>query len=510
MGSERTLGRLAEQSWDRLGDFDALYYEGFWHRGLHLAERTRHVTGGLKGFGVEPGDRVVVMLVNCPEAQIAYQALWAAGAVVTPVVFLVAAEELRHIVIDSEPRALIVSAELMPTVLAATEGLDIPVIVVGEVRAADAEGAGPRISGFADLEEAAEAGAVSRDEDDLAALMYTGGTTGRAKGVMLSHAGLWHVSRAAHDLTYQPEVNRAIVPVPLTHSYGLIISITGMHALEPLHTVLMRWFTPKAFLQLATEHRTQYGAVVPTMLRELLAEPLETTPLPDLLYLTCGAAPLAREVLVEFERRMSGVRIVEGYGLTETSAVTTVNPLDRRKVGSAGLPLPGYTLTIRDDDGEPVEPGDIGEICVRGESIMRGYWRSPNTSDHAVVNGELRTGDIGCMDDDGYLYVVDRKKDLIIRGGFNVFPRDVEDALNKHPDVALSAVVGRQDPRLGEEVVAFVQLEPGGTVSAERLIEWARERLGRVRYPREVRFVESIPVTSVMKIDRKVLRSELT
>ncbi|MFC4592126.1 AMP-binding protein [Sphaerisporangium corydalis] len=507
MSSERTLGRLAEDSWNRLGDHDALYYEGVWHRGHDLAGRARRVTGGLKALGVLPGDRVVVMMVSCPEVQIAYQALWAAGAVVTPVVFLVGAEELRHIVTDSEPRALIASAELLPAVLAATEGLDVAVVVTGDPVTGDPVDGGRRVTSFAELEEAAEAGAAVRDEDDLAALMYTGGTTGRAKGVMLSHAGLWHVSKAAHDLTYRPEVNRAIVPVPLSHSYGLIIAITKMHSPEPVHTVLMRWFTPKAFLQLATEQRVQYGAVVPTMLSELLAEPLESTPMPDLLYLTCGAAPLGREVLAEFERRVPSVRVIEGYGLTETSAVTTFNPLDARKTGSAGLPLPGYTITIRDDDGEPVEQGDIGEICVRGDSIMRGYWRSPDESGHALVDGELRTGDIGCMDDDGYLFVVDRKKDLIIRGGFNIFPRDVEDELNRHPDVALSGVVGRPDARLGEEVVAFVQLRPGGSVTADGLMDWARERLGRVRYPREVHFVEEIPVTSVLKLDRKLLRS---
>ncbi|WP_214417113.1 class I adenylate-forming enzyme family protein [Sphaerisporangium fuscum] len=501
MGSKRTLGRLAEESWSRLGDAEAVYYEGAWYHGGDLAVRARRAAGGLRGLGVRPDDRVVVIMVNSPEVRIVYQAVWLAGAVVTPVMSLVAPDELRHIVADSEPRAVIASAELLRAVLEATEGTDVRVVVVG-----DAPSPGP-VVGFAELEQAEESGPVDRDEDDLAALMYTGGTTGRAKGVMLRHSGLWQVSRAAHELTYEPGVNRAIMPVPLSHSYGLIIAITRMHASEPQRTVLMRSFTPKAFLQLATEHRTQYGAVVPTMLRELLAEPLETTPLPDLLYLTCGGAPLGREVIVEFERRMAGVRVLEGYGLTETSAVTTFNPPGRRKIGSAGLPLPGYTITIRDADGDPVEEtGDIGEICVRGGSIMTGYWRSPA---EALVDGELRTGDIGYLDDDGYLYVADRKKDLIIRGGFNVFPRDVEDALNKHPDVAASGVVGRPDARLGEEVVAFVQLRPGSMISEESMVAWARERLGRVRYPREIRFVETIPMTSALKLNRKALRSRL-
>lgn len=485
--TNHTLGRLAEESWARFDDYDAVFYEGAWHRSHALAERARRVTGGLIQAGVRPGDRVVVMMVTGPDVPIVYQAVWAAGAVVTPVVFLVGVEELRHIVTDSGATAIVTSAELLDTVHAAE----------------------PRIPIFVDageLAEAAEHGPVPRDPGDLAAVMYTGGTTGRAKGVMLSHAGLWQVAKDAFDLAYQPGVTRAIVPVPLSHAYGLIVSIAGLHAEEPQQAVLMRWFDPKAFLQLAAEQRVQYGTVVPSMLQMLLAEPLEDTPLPDLRHLTCGAAPLSRAVLEEFERRMPGVQILEGYGLTETSAVTTFNPPGRRKPGSVGLPLPGYTITIRDDEGEDVEAGDIGEICVAGESLMLGYWGGLGSP---IVDGELRTGDIGCLDDDGYLYVVDRKKDLIIRGGFNVFPRDVEDALNAHPSVAVSGVVGRPDPVHGEEVVAFVQLAPGGTATADELIAWARERVGRVKYPREIHFTDHIPVTSVLKLDRKALRARL-
>ncbi|MFD1939163.1 MULTISPECIES: AMP-binding protein [Nonomuraea] len=485
--TNHTLGRLAEESWARFDDHDAVFYEGVWHRGHTLAERARRVTGGLIRAGVRPGDRVVVMMVTSPDVPVVYQAVWAAGAVVTPVVFLVGVEELRHIVIDSGATAIVTSAELLDTVHAAEP--QIPIFVdTGE------------------LAEAAEHGPVPRDPADLAAVMYTGGTTGRAKGVMLSHAGLWQVAKDAYDLAYQPGVTRAIVPVPLSHAYGLIVSIAGLHAREPQQSVLMRWFDPKAFLRLAVEQRVQYGTVVPSMLQMLLAEPLEDTPLPDLRHLTCGAAPLGRALLEEFERRVPGVQILEGYGLTETSAVTTFNPPGRRKPGSVGLPLPGYTITIRDDAGEDVETGDIGEICVAGESLMLGYWGGLGSP---VVDGELRTGDIGCLDDDGYLYVVDRKKDLVIRGGFNVFPRDVEDALNAHPSVAMSGVVGRPDPVHGEEVVAFVQLVPGGTATADELIAWARERVGRVKYPREIHFTDHVPVTSVLKLDRKALRARL-
>ncbi|GAA3442532.1 AMP-binding protein [Planomonospora venezuelensis] len=509
MSAEHTLGRLAEESWTRFGDVDSLYYEGTWHRAEALAGRARRAAGGFGAFGIGPGDRVVVMMATCPEVPIVYQALWSAGAVVTPVVFLVGVEELRHIVSDSGAAAVVTSPELLGTVRAAAG--ETPVVVVGDAPA----GTTP----FSEIEAARERGAVARDPADLAALMYTGGTTGRAKGVMLTHGGLWHVARAAQEMSHLPGVNRAIVPVPLSHAYGLIVTIAGMHAVEPQQAVLMRWFDPKAFLDLAAGQLVQYGAVVPSMLQMLLAEPLEETELPELRYLTCGAAPLGREVLEEFERRVPGVQILEGYGLTETSAVTTFNPPGRRKVGSVGLPLPGYTITVRDDDGEELEIGDVGEVCVRGEALMRGYWTgdpeeaapdtAPVPSSTALVGDELYTGDIGCLDDDGYLHIVDRKKDLIIRGGFNVFPRDVEDALNEHRDVLMSGVVGRPDPVHGEEVVAFVQLRPGATATAEELIDWARVRVGRVKYPRELHFTDSIPVTSILKLDRKALRARL-
>ncbi|MEU8102097.1 AMP-binding protein [Nonomuraea muscovyensis] len=490
--SELTLGRLAEESWDRFGDYDSMFYEGVWHRSHALAERARRTCGGFVEAGIRPGDRVVVMMATSPEVPMVYQALWAAGAVVTPVVFLVGTEELRHIVTDSGAVAIVTSPELLPTVEAA--GLAVRTFV-----------------DTAELERAGEHGPVPRDPTDLAALMYTGGTTGRAKGVMLSHRGLWEVGRASFELSHQEGLDRAIVPVPLSHAYGLIVSVAGMHATEPQQAVLMRWFDPKAFLSLAAGQRVHYGTVVPAMLQMLLAEPLEEHPLPDLAFLTCGAAPLGRETLEEFERRVPGTQILEGYGLTETSAVTSFNPPGRRRVGSVGLPLPGYEITIRDSSGEEVECGDVGEICVRGEALMLGYWgeHEPDAEGTTLAGGELRTGDIGCVDDDGYLYVVDRKKDLIIRGGFNVFPRDVEDVLNRHPDVVMSGVVGRPDPRVGEEVVAFVQLRPGATVTADALVGWARERVGRVRYPREVTFVDAIPVTSVLKLDRKALRARL-
>jgi long-chain acyl-CoA synthetase len=211
----------------------------------------------------------------------------------------------------------------------------------------------------------------------------------------------------------------------------------------------------------------------------------------------------------EARRRLPRVSIREGYGLSETAALVSTNPAGREKPGSVGLPLPGAEVRILDDDGHSLPAGEPGEICVRSPAVMQGYWRAADVTAEAIRDGWLHTGDIGRLDDEGYLFIVDRKKDLIIRGGFNVYPRDVEDALLEHPFVSAAGVVGRPDERRGEEVVAFVSLTSPDAITADELIEWARARIGGYKYPREVHIVDAIPLTAVGKLDRKVLRSRL-
>jgi long-chain acyl-CoA synthetase len=270
--------------------------------------------------------------------------------------------------------------------------------------------------------------------------------------------------------------------------------------------VLLRWFDPEAFLALIGEHQLQLSAVVPTMLQILLSEPLEEYDLSTLRYLSSGGAPLAQEVEAEFRRRVPSVSIRQGYGLTETAALISTNPAGRERRGSVGLPVPGTEVQILDDDGHPLPAGEVGEICCRSPGVMQGYWRSQDATEEALAGGMLHTGDVGYQDADGYLFIVDRKKDLIIRGGFNVYPRDVEDALAEHPAVQMAGVVGRPDPKSGEEVVAYVALRPGAAVGAEELVQWGREHIGGYKYPREVHVVDSVPLTAVGKIDRKILR----
>jgi long-chain acyl-CoA synthetase len=495
------LARLAERAFERRGDYESLLFESRWYGSGELFERATRIAGGLNALGIAPGDRVVVTMANCPEVGIIYNALWRAGAVVTPAMFLLGANELRHIVENSEAAAVITTPEFVDKVRGSVAGLDH---VHAVICAGDAPGDG--ITSLAELEAAEPLGILDRSDDDLAALLYTGGTTGRSKGVMLSHANLHFSGHSAYESAHVEGVNRALATLPLSHSYGILVTLAGMHNPERGIAVLLRWFDPAAFLSLIAEHRLQVAATVPSMLQILLSQPLEDYDLGSLRFLGSGGAPLPPEVEAEFRRRVPSVSIRQGYGLTETAAVISTNPVGRERSGSVGIPVSGCTVRILDDGGRELPPGEPGEICCSSPGVMQGYWRSPETTTEALRDGLLHTGDIGYRDADGYLFVVDRKKDLIIRGGFNVYPRDVEDALVEHPAVQLAGVVGRPDEVHGEEVVAFVSLHDPDAVTPEELIAWAREHIGGYKYPRELRIVDAIPLTPVGKIDRKLLR----
>jgi long-chain acyl-CoA synthetase len=478
--AERNLARAADETFERLGDYESLWFEGAWHRSGELHDRATRLAGWLAEQGVAPGDRVLVLMANCPEVGIAYNAIWRAGAVVTPAIFLLPPAELEHILLDSGVELVLASPELAGNV-----PTSVRTVTTDEL--AEAFGAEP-------------AEIVTRAPEDPAALLYTGGTTGRSKGVLLSHENLWFAGKSGHDAGHLPEITRGLLALPLSHAYGLLVTVVGLHAEEKGQTVLMRWFDPEGWLKLAQEHRTQITAVVPSMLQLLLAQPLEDYDLSELRYIVSGGAPLPPEIAQEVMRRLPQVAIREGYGLTESAALVTSTPPGAARLGSVGQAAPGYEVRIDGDD-------EVGEICVRSPSVMLGYWQQPEATAETIVDGWLHTGDLGSIDEDGYVYVVDRKKDLIIRGGFNVFPRDVEEALLEHPSVAAAGVVGRPDQAHGEEVVAFVEVrEP---VPPEDLVAWAKERIGGYKYPREVHVVPSIPLTPVGKIDRKALRTRV-
>jgi long-chain acyl-CoA synthetase len=506
-----SLQRLAEQSWDRVAAGSLLFYEDERWTGEQLAERIRRVAGGLVEAGLLPGERVVVCMANCPEVSITYAAIWRAGAVATPVLFLLSEDELRHVLSDSDAALAVTTPEFLPKVMAAAAHLPNvrAIVVVGEPIPEPARAAGVPLLPYAELEVAPQARLTDSDPAGLAALLYTGGTTGRSKGVMISHNALSAAAWAATATSYDEELSRALLPLPLSHVYGLMVSVMSLHSPGPGTSVLMRWFDPAGWLELAQQHRINVSPMVPSMLQMLLQQPLEDYDLSALARLTSGSAPLPAQVVEDFRKRLPHVEIGEGYGCTETAAIISTSPLGQVRQGSVGRPAPGVEVRIERPDGAAAGPGEEGEVCVRGAVLMSGYWNAAEETEQALRDGWMHTGDVGKLDSDGYLYIVDRIKDLIIRGGYNVYPRDVEDVLMKHPDVVGAAVVGRPDEKYGEEVVAFVQLRADAMVVPADLVEFTRRRLSAVKYPREVRLVDSIPLTSVMKTDRKLLRAML-
>jgi long-chain acyl-CoA synthetase len=499
-----SLQRLAEAAWERTAEASTLIFEGTSFDGRQLAARARRLSQGLRDAGLRPGERVVVCMANCPEVGITYSAIWRAGGVTTPVLFLLSDAELRHVLADSEAAYVVTTPEFLPKVQAAGAGVATLRRVV--LAGGEAEGT----LSFAGLEAAAEGSLVDADPAQLAALLYTGGTTGRSKGVMLSHDAMSAAAWAAMSVGYDPDLAVSLLPLPLSHAYGLLVTTLALHNPDPGTVALMRWFDPVGWLELAAAHRVQIGALVPSMLQMLLAQPLEDHDLSALRRLSSGAAPLLSETRDELARRLPQVELAEGYGCTESAALISTSPIGAVRAGSVGKPVPGVEVRLERADGSDVTaPDEDGEICVRGPVLMAGYWKAPAETETALRGGWLHTGDVGRLDADGYLYVVDRLKDLIIRSGINVYPRDIEDAMLTHPDVVSAAVVGRPDTTYGEEVVAFVQLRPGASATEADLVAYAREHISKAKYPREVRIVDAIPLTSVLKTDRKALRATL-
>jgi long-chain acyl-CoA synthetase len=499
------LARLAEESLERFGEFDALHWNGRWLTNAELLVQARRVANVLVGLGLRPGDGVAVLLPNAPEVFAISGGTTAMGGVVVPVVFLLAPGEIAHILADARPKVFFTNPLFLDKALEAVEGLEDPprLVVLGD----------PVPDGALSFAELAAGAApsfdvVDRSPDDIAVVMYTGGTTGRPKGVMLSHENLrWNAVTVAKATGIQPE-SVSLLCLPVAHLFGMIASITG----QVLGTrgILLEWFTPDGVLGAIQEHRVEYLPLVPTMMTLLLHHPgAEDYDTSSLKTVFASAAPVPIELAEAFEKAF-GCEVLEGYGQTEAApALALMRPGLPKVAGSTGPPLPGVEVRIEDDDHREVTPGRPGEICARSPGIMRGYHGLPEVTEDALKHGWLHTGDMGHLDANGYLFVTDRKKDLIIRGGFNVYPRDIEDLLLEHPGVQEVAVVGRPDERMGEEVVAFVVPAPGRDPTEEDLLALCEERLARYKRPVEVRFTGALPKSPIGKVLKKDLRAQV-
>jgi long-chain acyl-CoA synthetase len=499
------LASLAEKNLAEYGEYERLLFEGRSYTNRELHEMSCRFATALLSLGLKPGDKVALMLPNCPEVLVTYPAVWRAGMTVIPILFLLDARELEYILENSAAKAIVTSPEIYPKVKEATRALaEKPhVIVSGGASTAPAGclAFDDLLAKSPPLKEIAGPGG-----DELATILYTSGTTGRPKGVMQTHGNLHaNAQNVWNTATTRRRNEMSLLVLPLAHTYGLGVLIGGY--LFGGRSVLMRWFDPEAALKLIEQHKVQAMAGVPTMFVYMLMHPNASRY--DTSSVTrwgVGAAPMPTEQLREFERKFGGTMYV-GYGLSEASPTLAFERENMpRKAGSTGLPVEGVALKIVDDSGGELPRGQIGEIVAKGENVSPGYYENPEATEEAFRDGWLFTGDVGYLDEDGYLFIVERKKDLIIRGGFNVYPKDVEEVIHQHPAVLEAAVVGVPDVRMGEEVCVYLVRRPGAQLTAEEIILHCRANLAKYKTPRYVELVDQLPKTTIGKIQKKEIR----
>ncbi|MFF5443373.1 long-chain fatty acid--CoA ligase [Streptomyces achromogenes] len=472
-----------------------LTFAEVWQRALARA-------GALTGLGIRPGDHVALMAPNTAEFPVAYYAIAAAGGVVVPVHLLLSAGEAEHVLKDSGATVLLVHPAQAETGRAAAAAAGVRVVTLGEELdklAADAE----PLSSY-----------VTRAADDPAVIFYTSGTTGVPKGAVLSHFNLvMNATVSAFDAHGVHADDIALGALPLFHAFGQTVSLNSTWRAGATLVLLPRFDAARAIELMAEEGVNTFHGV-PTMFVALAAAAADAGRLPGLRLCVSGGASLPVAVLERFEAAF-GARIYEGYGLSETSPAATVNQqVFGAKAGTIGHPLWGVDAEIAradvEDRIELLPPGELGEVVIRGHNVFSGYLNRPEATAEALVDGWFRTGDLGTKDDEGFLRIVDRKKDIIIRGGYNVYPREVEEVLMRHPEIAQVAVIGLPDELHGEEVCAVVVPAPGTTPDAAALTEWSKEHLGRHKYPRRVEFTDTLPLGPSMKVLKRELRARYT
>ena len=452
------------------------------------------VAGSLQAHGVGPGDRVGMVLPNVLAFPVVHYGALLAGAAVVPMNPLLKAREVEYYLRDSGARIVVALDTAAEPVEEAAATVGIDAITVGPALPEELMDADP-------IDDP-----VERADDDLAVILYTSGTTGQPKGAELTHANLAGNARTTADTLAENTADDVIMGcLPLFHVFGLTCGLNTAVLKGSTLTLIPRFDGTKALSVIARDKVTIFDGV-PTMFSAMLHSPAAgTQDVSSLRLCVSGGSAMPVEVMRSFEEKF-GCMILEGYGLSETSPVASFNhPHAERKPGSIGTPIAGVEMRLVNDDGDAVPVGEVGEIAIRGENVMKGYWERAEETAKAIPDGWFRTGDLARQDDDGYYFIVDRKKEMIIRGGYNVYPREIEEALYEHPAVAEVACVGIPHPDLGEEVGVAVALKPGATAEVEELREFVKARVAAYKYPRHVWLVESLPKGPTGKILRRAV-----
>jgi long-chain acyl-CoA synthetase len=478
------------------------------------------VANGLRSLGVGPGDKVALSCPNLPFFPIAYYGILKVGAVVVPLNVLLKGREIAYHLEDSDAKVYFCfegTAEL-PMAQMGYEGFnEAPNCEHFFIMTANPAGPSPiegtKTLGMLMHNQPPTFATVDRSPEDTSVILYTSGTTGRPKGAELTHSNMLVnaiVSRDLHSLDPNSDRNVILVALPLFHSFGQTCQMNaGIYHGATL--VLVPRFDPGAVLDLMINEKVNFFSGVPTMFWALLAHAqqnnIDTMPIAEHLRLcSSGGSSLPVEVLHAFEKTFN-VEILEGYGLSETSPVATFNQLGLpRKVGSIGLPIFGVEVRVVDDQDNDVPTNEPGEIVIRGHNVMKGYYKKPEANAESLRGGWFHTGDIARMDEDGYLFIMDRKKDMILRGGFNVYPREIEEVLMTHPDVSMAAVIGVPEEGIGEEVKAYVIRKPNANITEQELIDWCKENMAAYKFPRMIEFRDQLPMSATGKILKRELR----
>jgi long-chain acyl-CoA synthetase len=464
-----------------------------------LNEGAARVAGLLASRGLRPGDRVGIMLPNVPYFGFVYYGILRAGGIVVPMNVLLKAREVSFYLSDSGARHIFAWHGFAAEAEAGAREAGAETIPVSP-------GEFERLLADAPREECD----VEREDSDTAVILYTSGTTGSPKGAELTHANMVANARGSTELMRVTERDVIFGALPLFHSFGQTCCLNNSVHSGACLTMIPR-FTPDQALEVIQRDRVTVFEGVPTMYHAMLNHPgRERYDVSSLRTCVSGGSALPVEVMRSFEDAFACV-IIEGYGLSETSPVASFNHLDReRKPGSIGIPIRGVEMKVIDDAGNDLPTGEVGEIAIRGHNVMKGYWNKPEATAEVLADGWFRTGDLARVDEDGYFFIVDRKKDMIIRGGYNVYPREIEEVLYEQPAVLEAAVIAVPDEAMGEEVGAAVVLRPGQAADADDIRSYVKQRLAAYKYPRHVWFVDELPKGPTGKIlKREILVPDL-
>jgi len=499
------LAELAKKEIERFGEHVTIIYEGQEYTNVHLRREALRLASALKGLGVRRGDRVIIQMPNCPEVLESFGAVYALGAVVVPINFLVGDDETAFIYRDSGAETIISSMAFLPKIEACRKQAPN----IKHVILIDKDAPAGTLSYHALVAQHEELPKIEQTaDDDLAALIYTAGTTGTPKGVMHTHGTLY--ANAQMQLATLPLRSgvTGVTVLPLCHSYG-IASVTFGSLLGGNKTVLLGTFDIDAVFSAIEQYRADIMAAVPTMYIYMLLHPEPGKyDLSSMKYWISGSAPLTLETQSRFLEKF-GHEIIEGWGLTEAGANNCTNPMEgKKKIGSIGVPMKGTRMKVVDDEGQEVPVGTEGEIIISGPMLMKGYWNRPLETAEVLKDGWLYTGDIGYRDEEGYFFITERKKDLIIKGGENIAPREVEEVIFSHPKVSEAAVIGVKDEIYGEEIKACVVLKPGESANEEEIIAHCVKKLKHFKSPKYVVFLNALPKSLVGKVLKKELRGE--